>query len=177
MAEFYNQEETSIEPPRKKMRMEPLLIQFDVGELSEDGNIHILKTRLEKNEKYEYNEKYRPVLQFQYVERGVDVYIIGNMIPNSIYIDINKGYTLDEIYKYFIDGNFMIGTINYFYSNNFENYKFIIKNINTLEHEDNSEIKLHYTTSKKNVNNVAWRTIQWDLFSDYVPQFIFYNYN
>jgi hypothetical protein len=165
MTEFYSLDE-SIEPPRKKMKCEPLLIQFDVGKLDDNGDVHIL---LEKYETNVYTEDFKPVLHFQTVE-GADYYMIANMIPNSIYIDINKGYTVDEIYKYFITGNFMIGTINYYYFTIHKYYKFIIKNLNNLDHDDNSEIKLHYTTNRSNPLNVAWRTINWDLFSDYVIQ-------
>ena len=163
-----NEDLIDYEPPHKKMKYESILIQFDVGFLSpSSSNILIL----DKNtEMYMYNEK--PIMQFQTVE-GADIYIIGNMIENII--DINKGYTLDEIYNYFINGKLHIGSVSHNDGKYVKNHM-IIKNISTLEHDDNSEIKLHYTTSKKNINNVAWKTIQWDLFSDYVPQFLFNNY-
>ena len=155
------------EPPRKKMKHEPKLIQFDVGYLIPSSNILILK---KTSEPYKYNENYKPILHFQSVE-GADVYIIANMVENTI--DINKGYTLDEIYNYFINGKFHIGSVQH-YVGNYKINNIIIRNINILDHDDNSEIKIHYTTSIKTQNplNVAWRTIHWDLFSEYVPQSI-----
>ena len=35
---------------------------------------------------------------------------------------------------------------------------------------ENDEILLHYTKLRSNYLNVAWRTIKWDLFKDYVPK-------
>ena len=174
----FNQDLNDYTPPNKKMKYEPILIQFDVGFLLPSSKIYILGKNIKC---YDYNEKYRPILHFQTVE-GADIYLIGNMnkdnkdnIDNIDIIDLNKGYTLDEIYNYFINGKLHIGTNSHY--NGIHKNPYFINNISELNHEDNSEIKLHYTTSKKNVNNVAWRTIQWDLFSDYVPQFAFYNYN
>ena len=169
-----NQDLGDYTPPHKKMKYEPVLIQFDVGFLLPSSKIYILGKNIKC---YDYNENYRPILQFQSVE-GADIYLIGNMHKDNIDnidIDLNKGYTLDEIYNYFINGKLHIGTNSHY--NGIHKNPYFINNISELNHEDNSEIKLHYTTSKKNVNNVAWRTIQWDLFSDYVPQFVFYNYN
>ena len=36
--------------------------------------------------------------------------------------------------------------------------------------EENNEIRLHYTKSRNEIGNVAWRTINWDLFYDFVPK-------
>jgi len=153
-----------IENPHKKMKYENKLINFQLGYLNDENNIHILayNTKIENTFN---NNQYKPILHFQSAE-GADIYIIANMIQNNI--DINKGYTLDEIFTNFINNKFHIGTIQHY--NNKEQY--IIKNIKTLEDDDNSEIKLHYTASKKDPNNIAWRSITWDLFEEYVPQYI-----
>ncbi len=153
------------EPPRKKMKYTSELIQFDLGCVIPSSNILILK---KTSEPYDYNENYKPILHFQSVE-GADIYIIANMVENTI--DINKGYTLDEIYNDFINGKFHIGTVQY-YIGNYKINNLIIRNITIFDHDDNSEIKLHYTTSNKNPLNVGWRTLRWDLFSEYVPQSI-----
>lgn len=152
------------ENPHKKMKHENKLINFQLGYFNEEDNIQILSND-KKIENTENINQYKPILHFQSAE-GADIYIIANMIQNNI--DINKGYTLDEIFTNFINNKFHIGTIQHY--NNKEQY--IIKNIKTLEDDDNSEIKLHYTTSKKDPNNIAWRTITWDLFEEYVPQYI-----
>ena len=157
--------------PHKKMKYETKFINFRLGYFNEkDNNIQILsndKLELFNTENTEninqYKPQYKPILYFQSVDCA-DIYIIANMIQNNI--DINKGYTLDEIFTSFINNKFHIGSIQHY--NNKDQYT--IKNIKKLEDDDNSEIKLHYTTSKKNPNNIAWRTITWDLFEEYVPQ-------
>jgi len=153
------------EPLHKKIKYEePILIQFEIEYLLEDGNIHILEKNSEKNENY--NENYKPILQLQVVE-GADVYIIGNMNENII--DINKGYTLDQIFNYFINNKLHIGTVAH-YNGKYGKNTLNIQHINTLEHSDYSNIKLHYTASRYYDDNNAWRTIGWDLFSEYVPK-------
>ena len=168
----------SYEPPSKKMKYESKLIQFSVGYLLKDGSICLTEDKVDKVDKVdelvkrEFNTNFKPVLQFQTVE-GADIYMIGNLHNDFDYdiFDINKGYTLDEIYNYFINGKFHIGSVQH-YNNDYRNGIYNIRNINTLDNDNNSEIKLHYTTSRNNSINVAWRSITWDLFSDYVPQTI-----
>ena len=166
----------SYEPPRKKMKYESKLLQFSVGYLLKDGTICLNENKDDKVEGLEileFNKVFKPVLHFQSVE-GADIYMIGNLHNNLDYdiFDINKGYTLDEIYNYFMNGKFHIGSVQH-YNNDYMNGIYNIRNINTLDDDNNSEIKLHYTTSRSNSINVAWRSITWDLFSEYVPQTIF----
>ena len=161
----------SYEPPRKKMKYESKLLQFSVGYLLKDGTICLNENKDDKVEGLEileFNKVFKPVLHFQSVE-GADIYMIANMVEHTI--DINKGYTLDEIYNYFINGKFHIGSVQY-YIGNYKINNLIIRNITIFDHDDNSEIKLHYTTTNKNPLNVGWRTLRWDLFSEYVPQSI-----
>jgi hypothetical protein len=166
----------SYEPPRKKMKYESKLLQFSVGYVLKDGTICLTENKNDKVdglEILEFNKVFKPVLQFQSVE-GADIYMIGNLHNNLDYdiFDINKGYTLDEIYNYFMNGKFHIGSVQH-YNNDYKNGIYNIRNINTLDDDNNYEIKLHYTTSRTNSINVAWRSITWDLFSEYVPQTIF----
>ena len=59
----------------------------------------------------------------------------------------------------------MLGSIEHYY-----NYiKKTISNICTI-HDGDDDIILHYTKNRSFPNNHAWRTIHWDLFSEYVPQ-------
>ena len=163
MSRTYEDSYENNEPPYKKFKSnhETQYVKFSRAYVSVEGYL-ILLNNIENDK---YYRQYTPVLKFQTVE-GADIYIISD-IYNDL-IDINKNYTLDEIYNYFINGKFNIGSIkhNDSYSNG------IIKNINNLYHDDNSEIKLHYSTTRINSSNVAWRTITWDLFEIYVPQIV-----
>ena len=79
---------------------------------------------------------------------------------------INKGYTINEIFNNFINGKYLIGTLKYYYKNNYNNG--IIDDISMYQDDVNDEIRLHYTKSRCESGNVAWRTITWDLFEKYV---------
>ena len=163
------------EPLQKKMKYDhvPKLYQFGVGYVSEDDNTVLLNNN-ENN-----TLKNIPIMHFQTVE-GADIYIIANMKYNFInldinhvidsYIDINKGYTLNEIFTKLMNGNFSIGTIQHYGRNHY--YKGIISNIRKFEDEDNYEIKLHYTKTRDYPKNIVWRTLSWDLFEEYVPETI-----
>jgi len=173
MSNFYssqleNDYDNMSQPAFKKMKYEPEPIKFSKAYMSVEGNIILLNT-LETDK---YYRKYIPVLQFQSVE-GADIYLIANIDNiDNVYtdlIDINKTYTLDEIYNYFINNKFHIGSMQY-YNDDYSNG--IISNINTLNNESNNEIKLHYTKTRLNSDNVAWRTITWDLFENFVPQIV-----
>ena len=96
----------------------------------------------------------------------------------SIYLVLNGGdetKTKDKIYKHFLEGNYLIGTVNSFTDPylifNIKSYNDINEN---NEDDDYSEIKLHYTKPRTytdkdgdKVNN-SWRTITWDLFDKFV---------
>ena len=106
------------------------------------------------------------ILNFQTVE-GCDLYLIADKTQ----IDINNYYTLQYIFDNFINGKYLIGTLQYYYKNN--NINGIIDNIDNIDmynDENNDELKLHYTKTKDTPENVAWRTIHWDLFSEFVPK-------
>lgn len=171
MSEFYKPDDC-YEPHSKRVKYDYELIRFDIGYLTKDGEILILENNYEITE---YSSKfYKPIMHFQSVD-FVDIYIIGNLNNNNNaaciidIIDINKGYTLDEIYNYFIKGIFSIGLLRYFDEDTNKGIR-IIKDIYNLDHESNSEIKLHYTTNRQHQENVAWRSITWDLFSDFLPK-------
>jgi len=164
MSKSYDESYENYEPAYKKFKYndEPEYIKFNKAYVSLEGDL-ILPNNIENDK---YYRQYTPVLKFQTVE-GADIYIIADVYSNLI--DFNKTYTLEQIYNYFINGKFNIGTMQH-YSVDYSNG--IIKNINNYHHDDNSEIKLHYTTTRINKSNVAWRTITWDLFEIYVPRII-----
>ena len=173
MSEFYNSNDF-YERPSKIFKYECELIQFDLGYLTKDGEILILEN---KYVDIEYNDKmYKPILHFQTINYA-KIYIICNLNNNidndyiTDIIDITKGYTLNEIFNYFIKGIFSIGLLQYFDEDTNKGIS-IIKDIHDLYHESNSEIKLHYTTNRQTEGNVAWRSITWDLFLEFIPQII-----
>ena len=96
----------------------------------------------------------------------------------SIYLVLNGGdetKTKDKIYKHFLEGNYLIGTVNSFTD---PYLIFNIKSYNDIneydEDDDYSELKLHYTKPRSYTDangdkiNQAWRTITWDLFDEFV---------
>ena len=96
----------------------------------------------------------------------------------SIYLVLTGGdetKTKEEIYKHFLEGNYLIGTVNSFTDPylifNIKSYNDINEN---NEDDDYSEIKLHYTKPRSYTDengdklNRAWRTITWDLFDEFV---------
>lgn len=167
-------ESTFYEPPSKKIKYEPNWYMFDVGYLTENGIIlseNIIQSKPNSNS----INNIKPILHIQCVE-GADVYIIANMknnynsiditeINNSL-IDINKSYTLNEIFTKLKNGDFSIGTIQHYGGGNNMYIKNMINNITDYYDDDNNELRLHYTASHEHEDNVAWRTIKWDLFSE-----------
>tara|TARA_Y100000389_G_C17450686_1_gene514575 strand:- start:50 stop:604 length:555 start_codon:yes stop_codon:yes gene_type:complete len=96
----------------------------------------------------------------------------------SIYLVLTGGdetKTKEEIYKHFLEGIYLIGTVNSFTDPylifNIKSYNDINEN---NEDDDYSEIKLHYTKPRNYTDengdkiNCAWRTITWDLFDEFV---------
>ena len=108
------------------------------------------------------------ILNFQTIEGG-EAYLISNTnsTDNISKIDINKGYTIREIFNNFMKGDYSIGILHYYYKNNYKNG--IITDVSPFNDDSNSEIRLHYTKNKNYYGNVAWRTMNWDLFEEFVP--------
>jgi hypothetical protein len=69
--------------------------------------------------------------------------------------------TKEELYDLLIEGKFDIGVAR------LGSYH-VIKEINSYSHDDNDEIRLHYTKPRTAEGNVAWRSITWDAFKDIV---------
>ena len=169
------------EPPNKMMKYEDdtlnknvwksgiELVQFNIGYVTKKGNIFLEKTS-EDNDTLliDSNNKLCEVyiLNFQTFEGG-ESYLISNPSDNITNIDINKGYTIREIFNNFMNGYYSIGILHCYYKNNNKNG--IITDISTFNDDSNSELRLHYTKNKNYYGNVAWRTIKWDLFEDFVP--------
>ena len=173
------------EPTKKKMKYEEgevecalksNLLQFKIGYITTSGNI-LLDNKNIKDDDYPYDDDNNTLLigshkkpfeisllHFQTFEGG-EVYLIED---NWTKIGLNKYYTINEIYNNFINGKYLIGSLKYYYKNNYKNG--IIDDVSEFHDESNSEIRLHYTTSRHEIGNVAWRTITWDLFSEFVPK-------
>jgi hypothetical protein len=169
------------EPPKKMMKYDNVnvniwkteiaLVQFKLGYVTKKGNILLENKKIEDNmypdhndepEKSEHFKVY--ILHFQTFEGG-DAYLISNTNTD---IDINKGYTINEIFNNFINGYYKIGMLHHYYQNYYQNG--IINDITTFDDDRNDEIRLHYTQLWSYKGNVAWRTITWDLFEDFVPK-------
>jgi len=88
----------------------------------------------------------------------------------AIYLILTSGdeyKSLEEIFKLFLEGKYLIGTSDYYFKNQYENS--FITNIKSFDEDEHSEIKLHYTKPRYHPGNCAWRTLKWDLFADFVP--------
>lgn len=72
-----------------------------------------------------------------------------------------RDIALQDLFTMLQKGNFKFGVTTY------HNYNTITA-INDFHHEENSEILLHYTQPRSFPGNVAWRSIHWDLFADFI---------
>ena len=178
--------DTYYEPLHKKMKYETEieLYQFQIGYLTKKGYILLENKKLlgndfncdnlDKDSEYDnytilldmHNRPFEMyILQFQSCE-GLDYYLVDNKYNSQI--DINKGYTLKQLFDNFINGKYLIGTIQYYYKDHYKTG--IIDTISSYDDDTNDEIRLHYTQLRSYEGNVAWRTITWDLFEDFVPK-------
>jgi hypothetical protein len=156
-----------------KYEDENVLVQFRIGYLTKKGNILLENNKIEDNEYPEDNDDnillsdrnnkrikvY--ILNFQCIEGG-ELYLIANTI------NMNKNYTIHDIFDNFMKGDYFIGTLHYYYKNNYKNG--IISDVSTFDDPSNDEIRLHYTQLSSYKGNVAWRTITWDLFQEFVSK-------
>ena len=71
--------------------------------------------------------------------------------------------TKEDLYDLLIEGKFDIGVAR------LGSYH-VIKEITPYSHDDNDEIRLHYTEPRTFEGNVAWRSITWDAFKDIVDE-------
>jgi hypothetical protein len=163
------------ESPHKIMKYEDekVLVQFKIAYLTKKGNILLENNKIEDSDYPEDNDdnilvidsNNKPfkiyILNFQCIEGG-DLYLIADTI------NINKSYTIHEIFDNFMKGEYFIGTLHYYYKNNYKNG--IITDVSTFNDASNDEIRLHYTKTIDYSGNVACRTIKWDLFSEFVPK-------
>lgn len=69
--------------------------------------------------------------------------------------------TKEDLYHLLIEGKFDIGIAR------LGSYH-VIKEITPYSHNDNDEIRLHYTEPRTFEGNIAWRSITWDAFKDIV---------
>ena len=175
--EKHKEQDEYYENPKKKMKYEEeiecKLLQFTIGYITKSGSILLENKNIIDDEYPEcaatntlcINSNKQPyeisILNFQTFEGG-ELYLIYDNCPK---IDRNKYYTINEIYSNFINGKYLIGTLHYYYKNNYKNG--IIDDVSSIYDQSNSEIKLHYTKSRNEPGNVAWKTIKWDLFADF----------
>ncbi len=89
------------------------------------------------------------VFHFQTVDCA-QIYAICINPPNEI---LSKDY----LYQNLIYGLYDIGV-------SYINRPDIITNITSYNDDQCDEIRLHYTSTREDLNNIAWRSIHWDLF-------------
>ena len=70
-----------------------------------------------------------------------------------------KRNTKKELYDLLVEGKFDIGIAR------LRSYH-VIKEITPYSHDNNDELRLHYTAPKTLEENVAWRSITWDAFTE-----------
>jgi hypothetical protein len=153
-----------------KIDNETDLVQFKIGYVTKKGNI-----LLENNDYTDDNDSLlidsnnNPfkvyILNFQTFEGG-EAYLITNIIDKII--DIDKNYTITEIFNNFMKGYYFIGILHYYYKNNYKNG--IITDVSTFDNEIYNEIILHYTKTRNYEGNIAWHTINWDLIEEFGPK-------
>jgi len=177
------------EPPKKIMKYENRnyngnrwkteieLFQFKIGYVTKKGDILLEKNSEDSKDSKDSKDNdillidsnNKPfevyIMNFQTFEGG-EAYLID--IDNTTIIDINKGYTINEIFNNFMKGNYFIGILHHYCKDNYKNG--IITDITTFDDDSNDEIRLHYTKNKKYYGNVAWRSMNWDLFEEFVPK-------
>jgi len=111
--------------------------------------------------------KFRLAFHFQTVD-GACIYAVTNkdtwLIDIEVYRHIKKyPYTRRTLFKILLLGHFDIGVTR------IGKYH-VISDITSYNDESNSEIRLHYTKPKATNGNVAWRSINWDLFRNMVDE-------
>jgi hypothetical protein len=111
--------------------------------------------------------KFRLAFHFQTVDCAC-IYGVTNkntwIIDMQVYRHLKKyPYNLRTLLKLLVLGHFDIGVTR------IGNYH-IISEIKPYTDEVNSEIRLHYTEPKTTKGNVAWRSINWDLFGRIVDE-------
>jgi hypothetical protein len=152
----------SMEPPTKKQQIE---LNYCEAYITKSNKL-VLKNNYEYNKGKNndddiiINSDNNPmklfVLQFQTVD-AADIYL---------FLDIgDETKTLKEIFAKFMNGNLTIGIEEHYGNSN----RWITYG-GTINDEPNSEIKLHYTTTKSYPDNHAWRSTTWDLFEEFVPK-------
>ena len=99
------------------------------------------------------------------------IYAIFNIDHWSIRYDLYRYICLDrntdeELYNLLIQGKFNIGIAR------LGSYH-VIKEITPYSHENNNEIRLHYTEPRTTEGNIAWRSITWDAFKESVDKLNF----
>ena len=111
--------------------------------------------------------KFKMAFQLQTVTAAA-IYAIFNTDQWSINYDLYRYLcfsrnTNQELYELLIEGKFDIGIAR------LGSYH-IIKEITPYSHDDNDEIRLHYSEPKTTEENIAWRSIKWDCFKDIVDE-------
>ena len=110
-------------------------------------------------------DKFRMAFHFQTVDCAC-IYGVTNKHTWKIDIGVYKylqkhPYDHRTIFKLLLLGHFDIGI------SRIRSYH-IITEITPYSHENNSEINMHYMELKSNPANIAWRSINWDLFAKIV---------
>ena len=113
------------------------------------------------------SDKFRLAFHFQ----SVDCVAIYAIIKKPLWeIDLafyqylkRNPYDKKTLFNLLVMGNFDIGI------SQLGSYH-LVKDITAYDNEINNEIHMHYTQPKSNPENVAWRSITWDLFASLVTE-------
>jgi hypothetical protein len=110
---------------------------------------------------------FRLAFHFQTVDCA-SIFAVTNKATWKIDLDIYKylqknPYDSRTLFKLLLLGHFDIGAAR-------AGSYHVIKNITPYSDESNSEINLHYLYPRSRPGNVAWRSINWDLFAPMVQQ-------
>jgi hypothetical protein len=177
-------DDNTYESPCKKMKYEEEYVTFQTGYITKKCNILLQNKEIEHEHEHENEHEHDSIhepddnkilrnfhnipfelniLHFQTGE-GYDLYLLVDNLHN----DVNKTYSIIEIFNNFLKGDYLIGTLQHYGKNKYCNG--IIDNLSKFNDDVNEELKLHYTQPRCYSGNVAWRTINWDLFEQFVPK-------
>jgi hypothetical protein len=141
-----------------KIVLEPVYETEDGLEFIDPNDTDAIQKQLDDN-------NFQLVFQLQTVDCAC-VYGILNQdnwmfnMETYMYLRANP-YNKITLYKLLTKGEFDIGVARL-------NTYHLIRNVMKYYDEANSEIRLHYSKPRSFEGNVAWRSLNWDLFEDIV---------
>jgi hypothetical protein len=157
---------TQVEQATQKiLNFELATVNFELAYYTNEG-LEISETE-PKNATYSKTDTNKTTPLTNYIcniqsVNGALVYAVVN--HTTAWYDPSEKYTVTCILSHLIKGHLDIGYISTYISTFSTNQLKVIKHICPFDHEDYTELRLHYTTPRSNPQNCAWRSINWDLF-------------